>query len=141
MSTGQDRPATLELEEVNLLDLAPVRIAPWEDTSEGVVLIRSPPARRGLWTPLEWITYWMAPRRIKLDQVGSFSWKKLDGSSTVGEIATALRSHFGGDAEPAEDRLGRFVRLLRREQLIAFPGYDELAVKGPTDASTAHSSP
>jgi hypothetical protein len=67
----------------------------------------------------------MAPPRIRLDEVGSFAWTRLDGRTTVGEIAAELRQRFGDQAEPVEQRLGQFVRVLRRERLVAYRGYDD----------------
>ena len=75
-------------------------------------------------TPFEWLAFLLAPSRLRLDELGSFAWRSLDGRVTVGQLADAVRERFGDSAEPVEQRLGRFVRDLRREQLLGFPGWD-----------------
>ena len=119
------------LQDVNLLDLAPVRQAQWEEAGERVVLHRPRPARGGLKGLLGRISYSLSASRIRLDDIGSFAWHRLDGQTTVGEVAEAMRQHFGEKAEPAEERLGRFVRMLRREGMLAFPGWDDASTFTP----------
>lgn len=112
--------ATGNEDRVNLLDLVPVRAADWDEGEERVILIRPHPASRGLRAPLDWLIYLLAPRRLKLDDLGSFCWLSMDGVRTAGEIASLLRTRFGSAAEPAEERLGRFIHMLQREELVSF---------------------
>ena len=58
---------------------------------------------------------------MKLDELGSFCWRHIDGKRTAGEIAQLFRGEFGASAEPAEERVGKFLSLLRREELARFP--------------------
>ncbi len=119
------------LEAVNLLDLAPRRLAEWcEDASGRVVLERPRPAGRGPRHWLEWLGFALSSRRIRLDRAGSLAWRLMDGRRTVGEVAEALRSELGAEVEPAEERLGHLVRLLRREELVAYGGWDSEAGAG-----------
>jgi len=112
----------------NLLDVRPRREADWEVLDGGrVLLVR----RRPTVTPralARWVWYMMAPARIRLDRIGSFAWLGIDGQTTVGELARGVRSEFGESAEPVEQRLGQFVRLLRRERFVSYP---ELDGEGP----------
>lgn len=119
-----------DLEQVNLLELAPVRIAPWTLAGERVVLHRPPPRSRGFTGLGERVSCWLAPARIRLDALGGFTWRRLDGRATVGEIAAALRAEFGEQADAAEERVGRFVRDLHREGFVAYPGFDEVPSTG-----------
>jgi hypothetical protein len=115
-----------ELEEVNVLELAPRRLAEWEEEEGGrVVVLRPSPATRGLGGLVDRILHQLSARRIRLDEVGSFAWLRLDGEQTVGQVAELLRKEFGDDVEPAEERLGRLVQLMRREGFLAYPGWDE----------------
>jgi Coenzyme PQQ synthesis protein D (PqqD) len=109
---------------VNLLELRPVRTADWQTAGERVVVVRPRPARGGLRAPLEWMTFLLAPGRLRLDALGSFVWNSLDGQRSVAEVAREVRERFGESAEPVEVRLGEFIRGLRREELVAFPGWD-----------------
>ena len=103
---------------MNLLDLTPVAAAESVEQGGRIVLIRPRPVYRGLRTPFDWIVYLLAPRRLRLDDIASFCWRQLDGRRTAGEIASALRAEFGDVAEPAEERLGHFIRSLRKEELV-----------------------
>jgi hypothetical protein len=69
----------------------------------------------------------MAVKSLRLDEVGSFAWQLLDGEHTVGQVAVAVREHFGDAVEPAEERVGHLVRLLRQEGLIAYPEWDPVS--------------
>jgi hypothetical protein len=115
-----------ELKGVNLLGLAPRPLAHWEEAEEGrVVILRPEPDTKGLKGLMDGFFHRMSASRIKLDEVGSFAWRLLDGDRTVGEIAELLREEFGDAVAPAEERLGHLIWLLRREGLIAYPGWDE----------------
>ena len=106
---------------MNHLDLTPVPCAEAYEPDELVVVIRSKPVTRGLRAPIDWLLYTLASRRLRLDAVGSFCWRHMDGRRTAGDIAAALRHEFGKSVEPAEERLGSFIHLLQREELVKFP--------------------
>jgi hypothetical protein len=112
------------LEAINLLELAPQRAAQWEEADDQVILLRPPPSGRGLRRLGDWLLCQLSARRIRLDDVGSFVWKGLDGATTVGELAVALEGRFGERVAPAAERLGRMVRVLHREGFLAYPGVD-----------------
>lgn len=57
---------------------------------------------------------------IKLDEMGSFIWKQIDGKRSVLEISESVRNRFGDRAEPLLDRLIRYLEILRANQWIAF---------------------
>lgn len=107
---------------VNLLDLAPRRLAGWTEAEDGRVVLERPrpPGRAPRHWP-EWLRYVMASRKIRLDRAGSFAWLQMDGRRTVGEVAGLMRGELGEEIEPAEERLGRLVKLLRREDLLTYP--------------------
>jgi len=117
--------AKSELAGVNLLELAPVCLADSDAGAERVVVVRPRSYRPGLRGLLDRLIFLMSARRIRLDDVGSFAWRRFDGQTTVAEIVAAARDEFGAAVEPAEDRMGRFVRLLHREGLVAYAGLDE----------------
>lgn len=110
------------LETVNLLELAPIRVASWEENVDGRVTVeRRKPVGEGVRL---WLRYWLAVRRVRLDERGSFTWQLLDGSHTVAEIAERVRDRFGEAVEPAEERVGHLVRFLHREDLVRYPNRD-----------------
>jgi hypothetical protein len=124
------------LEGVNLLKLAPVRLASWTEVEGRATLERPRPRGRGPLRMLRTITHAMSVPRVKLDELGSYCWARLDGERTVEEIANDVREAFGEAAEPVEERLGTFVRMLRDQEFLAYPGWDEL----PPEVSRARRS-
>ncbi len=116
-----------ELEGVDLLRLAPSRLASWEEVDGRVVVVRPPPSDTGARRVLDRFLHRMSAKRIRLDDVGSFSWIHLDGERTVAEVADLLRSEFGDRVDPAEERLGHLVRLMRQEGFLGYPGWDDPA--------------
>jgi hypothetical protein len=121
---GRKKPSPLD--GVNLLDLAPAPVAEIEERDGKVVLLRPKPRTRGLRGLSDRITTFLSAPKVRLDEFGSFTWRRLDGRTTVAEVAAALREEFGETAEPVEDRLGLYIRLLRREGMLIFPGYDDV---------------
>ncbi len=66
----------------------------------------------------------MTPRRIHLDEIGSFAWRRLDGTTTLRALSRVMRDVFPDSCEHLEERLGAYVRNMRRLRLIAFPELD-----------------
>ena len=114
-----------ELEEVNLLEIIPVRLAEWQKRGEQVVVDRPGSTRTGLVRLVEVLLYMLSARRIRLDPVGSYAWLQLDGERSVSDVADSLRAEFGDKVEPAEQRLGHLVRVFRREGLVGYRGWDD----------------
>lgn len=113
------------LEGVNLMGLAPLIRASWEEVDGKVVVLRPKPTTRGLRGMLDRFFHKMSVERIRLDEVGSFAWRHLDGERTVGEVANLLRTEFGDAVEPAEERLAQLIWMMRKEELVAYPGWDD----------------
>jgi Coenzyme PQQ synthesis protein D (PqqD) len=86
--------------------------------------MRTRPRARGPTAVLHWLSYLMSAKRLRLDALGTFCWLQIDGRCSAWEIAASVRREFGEAAEPAEIRVGRFLGLLRREELVAFPELD-----------------
>lgn len=92
-----------------------------------MVVVRPEPTSRGLRGWVDRLLHSMSASRIRLDELGSFAWLRLDGERTVAEVAELLRQEFGEQVEPAEERLGHLVRVMRREGFLAYPGWDREA--------------
>jgi hypothetical protein len=93
----------------------------WEEREDGLVtLVRVKPAVRDLRSFRRWLSFMMAPPRIRLDEVGSYAWLNMNGDVDVRELVQRVRDEFGESAEPVAQRLGQFVRLLRRERFVTY---------------------
>jgi len=115
------------LEGVDLLGLAPERIAGWHEDGDRVVVERPLPRVRGLRSLFLRLSFLTGVKRLRLDELGTAVWRRLDGRTVAG-VAEGLRSEFGERCEPAEQRLRLYLTLLRRERLIAFPGFDDALI-------------
>lgn len=51
-----------------------------------------------------------------LNEVGTFVWERLDGASTLREIASGIAEEFAVDAERADADLVAFAELLMRAE-------------------------
>jgi len=117
----------------NLLEMVPQRVADWEEVEDRVVVERPRPSKQGLPGVGERLSYFLSMRKIRLDERGSFLWHLIDGERSVAEVVEAMRSEFGEEVEPAEERVGQLIRLLRRECLLAYPGWDPVSPAAATE--------
>ncbi len=121
----------LAREEV--LELRPVRLAEWAERSEGreavaedgpeggesrVVVERPLPPVRGVRGLVQRISALTGVRRVRLDERGSFVWRRIDGELTVAELARELAREFGAEVEPADQRVALLLRSLDRERFV-----------------------
>ena len=127
MGRSQRKNREKELEGVNLMGLAPRRIAEWKDGEGRVVVIRPAPVTEGLGGVMDRFLHRMSASRIRLDEQGSFAWTHFDGDRTVGEVGELMRAQFGEGVEPVEERLAHFVWVMRREGFLAYPVWDDQA--------------
>jgi hypothetical protein len=105
-------------ESVNLLELTPAQLVPWERGEGGTVVVLVPKFRH------PWMVRWFVPRmkypdfRVKLDTIGSFVWKMCDGTTTVGEMAERMATEFGDTAGSAHERIRKFLLTLEKSDLV-----------------------
>ncbi|MFQ6045654.1 MAG: PqqD family protein [Gemmatimonadales bacterium] len=104
----------------DLMALIPRRAVYWEETGDRVTLIRRPPETEGWRRLLDRLLFELQAHRIRLDEMGSATWRLMDGEHTVADIAQHLRETFGEAVEPAEERLAKLLQALYREHLITF---------------------
>ena len=104
---------------INLLKLRPVRSIGWKEENELVVLLKPKfkhPFFKKLFLPRMKNPFF----KIKLDSVGSFTWKLCDGSLTVEKIAKSMKHKFGDDVEPLYERLAQFLQNLEKNKFISY---------------------
>ena len=110
----------------DLLELTPVRRALWLEREDGRVVIDRPrPPIDGLGGLVRRAGWMLAPRRIRLDDIGSFAWRRLDGATRVRTLANAMREAFPDSCDELEERLGAYLRAMRRLQIISFLELDK----------------
>ena len=105
-------------EPVNLLETRLTRRFQWEADSDGRAVVLVPKFRQTLLA--RWLLPFLArPNfRVRLDEFGTFVWRRCDGATPVSQIADEISAAFGERAEPLYERLGQFVRRLERDGLV-----------------------
>lgn len=110
---------------VDLLELEPVRCVEWRESEDGRVIIDRPrppiDGLNGLFARMSWM---VSPRRIRLDEIGSFAWRRLDGDTKVRTLAGVMRDTFPDACDQLEERLGDYLKAMSRLQFISFRDYD-----------------
>jgi hypothetical protein len=101
-----------------ILSCLPQRLAEHEVGPDDRVVVLQP---RFSWNPMQALMVrWKRPHiRVKLDEVGSFTWLRCDGAASVSEIVAALEQHFGDKVPRVQERTLLFFRSLARSKLIA----------------------
>lgn len=110
----------------NYLDFVPVQ-NPRNTWSEdgGIVTIHM--VHRGFYDRLAQKLFHTPPvSHIQLDEYGSFLWQRIDGETSVGTLADALREEYGEKAEPLYDRLVQYMQILRNNRFVLFRGKDKV---------------
>jgi len=75
-----------------------------------------------------------SPYRARLDEVGTFVWRRCDGATSVARIAEEMRAEFGERIEPAEDRLVTFLQRLLRGKFVTVSTQPETGAVRAVDA-------
>ena len=103
-------------EQLNLLELQPVRLFEWEEGEDGNVVVLVPKFRHP-W--LQWLQERLKNKyfRIKLDAFGNHVWRACDGKTKVATIAESFRDSFG-DVPELYERIAKFLGRLERDGLL-----------------------
>jgi hypothetical protein len=105
---------------VNYLEYVPRRTIDHEEGEDGRLVLLRPKFIKG---PL---AKWLQPRikrkhfKVRLDDLGSATWRAIDGRRTVGQIADLLYEQFGERIEPRYERMSMFIDSLAKGAMITF---------------------
>lgn len=58
--------------------------------------------------------------KLKLDEIGSACWIKFDDYKSAGIICEELESQFGAQIQPVAERVGKFLLMLKKANLIEY---------------------
>lgn len=106
--------------QINMYDVVPHSLVKHDNSQDGNVILLKPKFRN------PFLTKYIIPRlkkpffKITLDDVGSFIWSKIDGSRNAVEISEELEKEFGEKIQPANERLGLFLAMLKKAELIDY---------------------
>ena len=108
-------------QEVNLLDIIPVRLAEYETSPDDRITLLKPKFS------LQFIQKYILPKmkrshyKVHLDAFGSYVWRLCDGKNSVEKIGEILKQKFGDEIEPVYERLSIFMKQLQRGRFIELP--------------------
>ncbi|MBN2013053.1 PqqD family protein [candidate division KSB1 bacterium] len=106
--------------DINLLDVVPVQTVQFETDDQQQIVLIQPKFTH------QFMVKHVLPRlkkpnyRITLDKFGSTVWNYCDGKRSVADIAECLLKDFGDAIEPVHDRLGIFIRTLKKNRFIDY---------------------
>ncbi len=110
------------VQDLNLLELKPIRNSRSETNEEGLVTLLVPKFQN------QWIIRWLIPLlakpyiRLKLDKYGSYVWNACDGDTTVRDIGQKMAEYFGEEIDSLYERIGSFIRRLDESQSLLING-------------------
>ena len=112
--------------ELNLLELIPEPLVDHETGKDGAITLLAPRFNNRLMKRIferRMKNPWM---KIRLDDIGTAVWKRIDGSATVGAIGNELKEEFGEDIEPCFERLSMFFSQLELSGFIRYRNIEDV---------------
>ena len=103
---------------VNLLDLIPERTREFRDEENGMVTVLVPRFGDGGIGRFLQAFVGKSPISLHLDEIGTAVWRLCDGRRSVYEIGGCLEKEFGDRIEPVYERLGVFLRRMKKAGII-----------------------
>jgi hypothetical protein len=103
----------------NYLDLTPVLIFNSEESEEGLITILIP-RFKGKFMNKYIVREKARYIYLKLDELGSATWKAVDGKKNVGQICGELKETLGDKLDHAEERITKFLSILYNNRHITF---------------------
>jgi hypothetical protein len=103
----------------NYLDLTPVLIFKSEESENGLITILIPRFKSNFMNKYivrEKARYIF----LKLDELGSATWKEIDGNKNVGQICEQLKEKLGDKLSHTEERVTKFLSILYNNRHITF---------------------
>ncbi len=101
----------------NMIDVFPVHAMNFEENGNLITVLFINP-QPNLFERILFKKRLKIPKKIDLDEVGSFIWKKCDGKTKISEIIESLENEFGEKVEDAEERVILFMKQLNRGRLV-----------------------
>mgnify|MGYP006309475505 CR=1 FL=1 len=111
------------LRKTNQMDLHPVRLHDHQFAEDGNICLIVPKFRK------QWMRdFFIPPRRknyvtIYLDELGSATWREIDGTKNVQQICDRLKETLGESIKPwneVEIRVAKFLSQLYEQRYITF---------------------
>jgi hypothetical protein len=108
------------LQNINTLDLTPIKLFADEIDNEKLVTIIVPKFKNELVKKFILPKLKSADFRIKLEKFGSAVWCNMDGNKKVHQIIKTVSDTFGDEIQPVVERVSKFIFQLYEQKLITF---------------------
>ncbi|MDP2301591.1 MAG: PqqD family protein [Ignavibacteria bacterium] len=112
-------------QNVNTLDLTPVKLYPEEVSGEKIVTVLIPKFKNKIAKAFIPSKMKSADFKVKLEKFGSAVWLLMDGKKNVGEIIDLVEKEFGEEIHPADERISKYIFQLYDKNLISFNEINE----------------
>ena len=107
----------------NFLDLIPEKNCRWEQAESGKIFLLVP-RFKNQW--LKKIARKLGKSelvKVHFDEIGSNTWRLIDGASTVEQIGQQLEKEMQDKVQPVYQRLSEFLSILSRNKFIYFKNF------------------
>lgn len=108
------------LKNANYLELTPYHVFNAEIDEKGFVTVLVPKFRNKILAKLLLPRLKSSHFKIKLDEIGSETWKHIDGRKSVSVLSKEMTDVFGDKIQPVHERLTKFLTSLYLEGYISF---------------------
>lgn len=108
------------LKNANLLDLTPYHVYEAKTEENGLITVLVPKFTNKIAVKLILPRLKSTHFKIKLDEIGSQTWKLIDGNTSVLEISEKLTNIFGDRIQPVYERLGKYLTIMYMEGYISY---------------------
>ncbi len=105
---------------VNMYDVIPRPCVDFETDVDGKIILLKPKFRSAFALKYILPLFKRKNYKIHLDDMGTAVWKQIDGIKNAGIIVEEIEKEFGTDIQPAHERLGIFLRMLKNSKFIDF---------------------
>ena len=113
------------LRNINTLDLIPIRRHHHQSEENGLITLIVPKFEKK-WMQKFFVSgHRQDHHKIKLDELGSETWKAIDGVRSVNNICEYLRNQREEPIEDLEDRVSKFISMLYEQRYITFQQLEE----------------
>ncbi len=109
----------MKKERENFLDKIPYRNENIKWTEDGDDIVTLEIENKGVFNTIAQKLF-KKPRisYVHLEEIGSFIWKRIDGTKTVAALADELKEEFGDKAEPLYERISKYIQILNSYEFI-----------------------
>ncbi len=90
----------------------------WEEENDGTITLKIPRSKKGFLRILSWPSDLPGYKQVKLDEIGSKVWKRIDGKTDMKDFMEWMNQEFKMNPREAELSLALFMEKLSDKAFI-----------------------